>query len=288
MKLLIALFFSISFVFAQENGVSPFDVNSETRTEMKDFLNSLVHSGAIQQNKFYSSKVSLDKNVSMNPFGVLATLPDKVMDCELIFCKDIELQKKLNQEMSEGRLILVSHAKSGFNAVMISKDHLNVDLITNDLGMKKLSHGLTLVITPQTNNGILAHELYHAKDDANSGLNKLWDELKLLVSGGDPNLNKELYFAAGKYAIESRAYNEQEKYLTKFSRESEFVYNEDEKVVQEVNQEQFVEDSLLEIANSKAWYQEKLDDSYTRSILKEGVAEKIRNLIKTAIEFEVE
>lgn len=145
----------------------------------------------------------------------------ELANCEAVFCRDVELQKSLNDEMRRGRLVLIANSDNGFVAAMVAptpETEALQDVLTPDFKRRPRN---VLIVTPKTLMSSLAHERTHAEDAENGTMLPLLERVRGLLDKG--RLSLEQSKAVQQFAGEVRAYEQEMRYLVSKSRELEFV-----------------------------------------------------------------
>jgi hypothetical protein len=217
----------------------------------------------VKQDNLYLSKIDLG-NFTIDPFGILEPLPEKEINCNYIFCKDIDLQKRINSELKAGRLIIITHAGAGFLAAAIETDSSPIQTLLKDIGKDQLANKSILAITPATTMDTLHHELFHAEDHLNPELRKLINELEYLITGGNINCNLNLNRIARSYVMEMRAYNGES--------------------IEEISSKSYSKETLQSVLIKKEYYEKRLDRAFSGSVLTEDQVDNIKSIIKVVIE----
>jgi hypothetical protein len=286
---------SLPLAYSQEKKFEEFKIDSEAsyssysenaKKYLKQYFSSLKELGIAENNKFYISNIDLGR-FTLDPFGVLAHLPEKEINCQFVFCKDIELQKRLNQEISNGRLVLVTHSWTNYNAAAMDSDSPVLQKIFDELDKKDLSGKSILIITPSTALDTLEHELYHADDHLNSSLKKLLEDLEFLITAGKTDCNTALKLISRSYVFEMRAYIHQENYLNNNVRPKEYLLKDSAsgQIIEEVESMNYKENGLRMIKVKKDYYQARLDGAISKAVLSQSQLEDLRSMIEVLLSY---
>lgn len=154
-----------------------------------------------------------------------ATPLREIADCQAVFCRDVDLQKSLNDEMKRGRLVLVSNADNGFVAAMIAPTPETDALQTVLMPDVKSRPKNVLIVTPKTLMSSLAHEMTHAEDTENGTMVPLLERVRGLFKKGEFTIEQSK--AVQQFAGEVRAYEKEMRYLVSKSRNLEFVADDE-------------------------------------------------------------
>lgn len=158
-------------------------------------------------------------------FSKFENPPLKILSgCTAVFCRDLDLQKKLQEELNGGRLILVANAFHGLTAAVPAES-------AETRALKRMfktgsEDKSVLVITPKTLMSTLAHELTHAEDSENQALDPLFEKMRGLYEEGQ--ISAENGRRINQFVGEVRAYDNEMKFVLKNSRANEFVAENDE------------------------------------------------------------
>ncbi|MBX2988593.1 MAG: hypothetical protein KF802_11915 [Bdellovibrionaceae bacterium] len=143
--------------------------------------------------------------------------------CPAVFCHDVDLQKRLNAEVRQGRLVLIAEAGKGFIAAVPSDSEKTRQLKLQGGGDVLVRKSL-LIITPKTLLSTVVHELTHAEDNEGKKLKPLFDRIRALHEAG------HLASASGRtinqFPGEVRAYDNEMRFILKRSRSREFLADE--------------------------------------------------------------
>jgi hypothetical protein len=280
--LLILSFYAIS-VFAQSIELKKIDIYSEV--ELGTFLPSyqqpiFKYFSQLQNEKVISDVYILKPNLGMNmsPFGGLNILPEQPMKCDIVVCKDTELQIKLNKELKNGRLILITHPWGGANGTTFEPNKLLQPFFEN-LGLEKDEKKSIIAFSPNLTLDVLHHELNHDHDYLNPEVQSKISQIREIMFAKDLKANK----VVESYIYEARAYTAQSEYLKSHVRDIEF-YFDDEKM-QTLNREgkEYLEDTLMLNESKKRMYKDRLERALLSKVFTRDEADKIRKIIEEAL-----
>lgn len=155
-------------------------------------------------------------------FSKLKGAPTKSIEsCATVFCRDALLQKRINDEIAMGRLVLVAPEASGFVAAIVSETPETEALKAVLLPAEKRAKKNVLVVTPKTLASTMIHELKHAADDESGVLDPLFGKTRELLAGG--RLSVESGLAINRFAGEVRAYEAELRDVIDHARDVEFL-----------------------------------------------------------------
>ncbi len=288
LRILIAfIVFQLGPVYGQDQDIRKFnfdsgpdieDINPKILTPLKKYFNELKEEAVIDE--AYSVDLELG-DLSFNPFGKLNHLPEKEMKCNAVFCKDIELQKKLNSELQNGRLILVADPWTSFNGLAIDVNQPTVKSFFKKIAPNGNAQKSMLIISGKMTADVLHHELTHASDDENAELIKQLEEINDLLGPNEIECEKTIR----SYIYETRAYNAQEQYLMSELRTTEYKLKDEdfETSIELVQKEKFLDEQLTVLGIKKNVYSKRLNQSLDKASIKEDDLSKIRDLISKSL-----
>lgn len=191
----------------------------KARELAKSFFRRLKSSGLIGDLMRANGEKSFSPGLL---FSKLQPTPLREIDgCQAVFCRDVDLQKILNDEMKGGRLVLVTNSYNGFVAAMVNDTPETVALkrvLTPDAHDRSAN---VLIVTPKTLISSIEHERMHADDAANGALKPLLASVRALHGKGALTVGQAR--AIQQFAGEVRAYEREMRFLVKNSRPVEFV-----------------------------------------------------------------
>lgn len=209
-------------------------------------------------------------------------------ECAAVFCRDVELQKRLNAEIRRGRLVLVTDAFQGFVGATIAEtpetSQLKERLSPDGDGGKNI-----LVITPKTLMTTVAHELTHAEDNETGVLDGLQNRTRGLYREG--RLSAANGRLINQFAGEIRAYENEMRFLVKNARPTEYVADESADAtrltVRTAGKRDFILRRLQEIDGKvRGWYLpgflKAMADEKLRKADRQALARAVRGLLPAA------
>lgn len=206
--------------------------------------------------------------------------PLKEVDgCHAVFCRDVELQERLNAEVRRGRLVLVTDTSNGFIAA-VPTDNDETKAIKREVSPSAEAGKNLLIVTPKTLLSTIVHELTHAEDHEKNHLKPFFEQTKRLFEQG--HLAAFNGQKINQFLGEIRAYDNEMRYILKNSRKVEYLADDaptggpSEVVVRTTFKMDFVSQRIREID----W---KVRDWYLPEFLKALKDEKLPVAAKTAL-----
>lgn len=270
-----------SLSYAQEAKVWEIDLNGKDlesfhkdfQTPLKTYFSQLQDAQVIDS-VFHSTIL---KSMNFAPLGRLKLLPLREIDCPAVFCKDIALQKALNKELQQNRLMLVSNPFAGFSGVTLEQDQPAILPIAETIGGDH-DHDLAIIgISPDLTIDILEHELFHTRDYKNQKLKAKLASIKALLNAKYP----KGYKGIESYIYETRAYTFQQEYVANNTRETEYTFNDSKLEI--YPKEKYVESKSFEIRMKMRFIQSQLNDVLKRPELSSDEIESLKRMVDEAL-----
>lgn len=270
--------------FAQTIEIKKINIHSgpDLGTFRQEFQQPIfIFFSQLQEEKVIDDVYTVKPNLGMNmsPFGKLNLLPERSMNCGPVICKDIELQRKLNKELSSDRLILITHPWGGASGITFEPKQSGLQPFFDNLGSDKDDSKSIMAFAPDLSMDVLHHELNHAHDYKDPQVQEKISEIRDIMKTKD----LKGYKTVESYIYEMRAYNSQTKYLKNNLREEEFYFDDEKMVTLKKPGKDYAEDIIRVNEHKKRMYQDRLNSALKSKALTDEEITRVKEVIEEAL-----